>query len=236
MRNYINKMIYFDKYSFPSMIGLSVNMKSRIKSGVLFTVLLLIVMCISGCHSKRTTTPAGDYYYLNRNKSLAMIGRVSIVELGNDSSYPQVSRDFTETLYQALQKEQIFGLTIVRRQDAAWRSLQLDLDTTYGLEQIMAMRETLKCDGVLIGRITEFRPYPHMAVGLRLKLMDLTDGQLLWALEQVWDSADKKTQKRMKDYFKSQRSSDSASMYQDLMSVSSIEFMKFVCYEVAGTL
>ena len=127
-------------------------------------------------------------------------------------------------------------MTIVRQHDPSWRSLQLDLASTYGLDQILAIRETLKCDGVLIGTITEFRPYPHMVVGLRLKLLDLRDGQLLWALEQVWDSADKTTENRIKSYFKSEKRSGFAPLHERLASVSSLEFIKFVSYEVAETL
>ena len=200
------------------------------------TELLLLVVFLSGCDVHRASGPAADYYYLNPYKSLATIGRVVIVELDNNSSYPQVSSDATDSLFQALQKKQIFGLTIVRQHDPSWRSLQLDLASTYGLDQILAIRETLKCDGVLIGTITEFRPYPHMVVGLRLKLLDLRDGQLLWALEQVWDSADKTTENRIKSYFKSEKRSGFAPLHERLASVSSLEFIKFVSYEVAETL
>ncbi len=156
--------------------------------------------------------------------------------MNNDSSYPQISTDITEALFQALQKKQVFGLTVVGQQDASWRSLQLDFESTYTLDQIMAIRETLKCDGILVGTITEFRPYPHMAVGLRLKLLDLRDGQLLWALEQVWDSADKTTEFRIKSYFKAQKGSNFVSLREQLAAVSSLEFIKFVSYEVAETL
>jgi len=100
----------------------------------------------------------------------------------------------------------------------------------------MAIRETLKCDGVLVGTVTEFRPYPHMAVGLRLKLLDMRDGQLLWALEQVWDSADKTTRNRMKAYFKAEKGSGFEPLKEQLAAVSPIEFIKFVSYEVGATL
>ena len=200
------------------------------------TELLLLAVFLSGCGVPRASGPAADYYYLNPYKSLGTIGRVVIVELDNDSSYPQVSSDVTDSLFQALQKKQVFGLRIVRQHDPSWRSLQLDPASTYGLDQILAIRETLKCDGVLIGTITEFRPYPHMVVGLRLKLLDLRDGQLLWALEQVWDSADKRTENRIRSYFKSEKRSGFAPLHERLASVSSLEFIKFVSYEVAETL
>ncbi len=198
--------------------------------------LLLLAFVLSGCHSHDTLAPVADFYYLNPNKRLTTIGRVAIVELENDSSYPQISADATGSLFRALQKRQVFGLTIIRRDDPSWRSLQLDGDSTYSLGQISAIRETLKCDGVLLGTVTEFRPYPHMAMGLRLKLLDMRDGQLLWALEQVWDSADKAIEKRTKSYFKAEKGSGFAPLHEELTTVSPLEFLKFVSYEVAATL
>ena len=198
-------------------------------------ILLLLVVLLSGCQTHSASAPLSDYYYLNPNNKLSTIGRVAIVELDNDSSYPQISTDVTQALYQALQKRQVFGLTIVRQNNPSWRSLQLDRDSTYNLEKLVAIREALRCDGVLLGTVTEYRPYPHMAVGLRLKLLDLRDGQLVWALEQVWDSADKTTEKRIKSYFKSEKRSGFAPLHEKLAAVSPLEFIKFVNYEVAGT-
>lgn len=201
------------------------------------TILFSSAVLLSGCITYYSgSAPAADYYYINPNKSLSTIGRVAIIELDNNSSYPAISNDVIEKLYQALQKKQIFGLTVVRQSDSLWRSLQLDLNSQYTLDQISAIRETLKCDAVLLGTITEFRPYPHMIIGLRLKLLDLRDGQLLWALEQVWDSADKTTEYRIKDYFRSHKRSGYAPLKEQLASVSSLEFIKFVSYEIAETL
>lgn len=200
-------------------------------------ILLLLITLLVGCDNYyRASIPTANYYYLNPNKSLNNIGRVAIVEMDNDSSNPKVTTDVTENLYQALQKRQLFGLTVIRQNSPSWRSLQLDLDSKYTLEQVSSIRKTLKCDGVLLGTITDFKPYPRMTIGLRLKLLDLRDGQLLWALEQVWDSADKTTESRIKDYFKSQKRSGYAPLHEELATVSSIEFIKFVSYEVAETI
>jgi len=206
---------------------------SRKSWGMIF---LLLAVLLSGCRTHSEYAPASGYYYLNPNKKLTDVGRVAIIELDNNSSYPQISNDITGSLYQELLKKQIFGLTVVRQNDPSWRSLQLQRDSTYTLEQIMAIREALKCDGILIGTVTEFRPYPHMTAGLRLKLLDLRDGQLLWALEQVWDCSDKTTEKRIKSYFKSEKRSDFAPLDEEMAVVSPLEFIKFVNYEVAGTL
>jgi len=180
--------------------------------------------------------PPADYYYLNPAKDLSAIGRVAVIELDNDSSYPQISAQVTEALFQALQKKQIFGLSVVQQNDPAWRSLQLDLNSAYTLEQLSATRKTLKCNAILTGTVTRYQPYPHMTIGLQLKLVDLTDGQLLWALEQVWDTADKTTERRIKNYFQRQMRSGFAPLREQLVVVSSLKFIKFVVYEAAETL
>ncbi len=201
------------------------------------TVLLLfLTVLFSGCGLYESHTPPAGYYYLNPNKDLGAVGRTALIELSNDSPFPQISSQTTEALYQSLQKKQIFGLAIVRRNDSAWRGFQLDLNTTYTLEQLSVMRQTLNCDAVLVGAVTEFKPYPHMAIGLRLKLVDLTDGELLWALEQIWDATDKTTEDRIMDYYSDYNLMGFATLRERLGTVSSLKFVKFVAYETAETL
>ncbi|MHC4424094.1 MAG: hypothetical protein ACYSWR_05435 [Planctomycetota bacterium] len=94
----------------------------------------------------------------------------------------------------------------------------------------------MNSEAVLTGTITEYQPYPHMTIGLRLKLVDLTDGQLVWALEQIWDSTDKATEYRIRDYFHSQMRSGFAPLHEELIAVSSLKFISFATYEVAETI
>ncbi|MHC4460073.1 MAG: hypothetical protein ACYS6W_14075 [Planctomycetota bacterium] len=200
------------------------------------TLSFLLSLLLSGCGIYSASGPVTEYYYLNPDKDLSAIGRVAIVELNNNSSYPQISADVTEMLFESLQKKQIFGLTVIRQNAPAWRSLQMDLNSTYTLAQVSAIRKTLKCNAVLTGTITEYRPYPHMAIGLRLKLIDLTDGQLLWALEDIWDTADKTTEHRIKNYFQREMREGFYPLREKLVVISSLRFIKFVVYEVSETI
>jgi len=200
------------------------------------TLFLLLPVVLSGCGPYADHESAANYYYLNPDKNLSSIGRTALVELTNNSNFPQISTDVTEALYQGLQKKQVFGVTVIRQSDPARQSLQLDTNTAYTLEQLSEIRRTLNCDAILIGNVTEFNPYPHMTIGLRLKLIDLTDGQLLWALEQIWDTADKTTEDRIKTYYNRHLLPGSATLREKLGTVSSLQFIKFVAYETAETL
>jgi len=75
-----------------------------------------------------------------------------------------------------------------------------------------------------------------MTIGLRLKLVDLRDGQLIWAIEHIWDPTDKTTERRIKNYFQLQLRAGYAPLNEQLATVSSLSFIKFVTYEVAGTI
>lgn len=197
-------------------------------------IILLLPILLTGCKSHGPKEPCA-MYYLNPAKDLRTIGKTTLVDLANDSAYPQISFDMTEALFQALQKKQCFGLTIVGMDDPVWRSLLLGLNTNYTYEQLSVIRRTLKSNAVLVGTVTGYKPYPNMFIGLRLKLIDLSDGQLIWALEQVWDSTDKKTEDRIKDFYGHCILFDE-SLEEKLGTISSLKFIKFVAYETSDAL
>ena len=199
-------------------------------------LLSMLPIFLSGCGLSKTHKPAANYYYLNPDKNLNTVGRTALIEIVNNSAFPQIGDDVTEALYQGLQKKQVFGLTVVRRTNPAWRNLQLDINDVYTLAQLSLMRMTLNCDAVLIGTITGFKPFPNLTIGLRLKLIDLKDGQLLWALEQIWDSTDKTTADRIEKYYSRHLLPGRETLHEQLGTVSSLKFLKFVAYETAETL
>ena len=71
---------------------------------------VLAVIFLSGCESYVALTPKANYSFVNPNMDITTIGRIAVVELKNDSTYPQASSDITGALFQALQKKQVFGL------------------------------------------------------------------------------------------------------------------------------
>lgn len=212
-------------------------------------VLLILSVVLAGCAVSDRSNSTADYYYLNPQKNPAHLGRVAIVELKNKSTYPRACLDVTEELFRALQKKQLFSLSIVHRTDPAWKSLQenwfpgaprqagaFDEPLAKSPQEFSGLIKKLKCNAVLVGTLTQYRPYPHLVLGLRLKLIDLRDGRLVWALEQVWDADDKTTERRIKEYYAETIHSGIGSLDKQLITVSSLEFIKFAAYEVANTL
>lgn len=171
------------------------------------------------------------------SRPLVGINRVVFMELGERNSLPGIAKDMTVALSHAVRMRGLFGLEVIDRQDPIYEAFSLDGRGAVTLEQIRKMRQTFKCDGILLGSISDFRPHPRMQLGLSLRMLDLKRGRLVWAIDHVWDTTDKAVEERTKHFFSDQmRSAGYEPMGWQLAMVSPKVFEKFIAYEVAETL
>ena len=206
--------------------------RAALMAKVSLLFMLPVIITSVGCSRYRTYSSHNQYY----NPNLQTINTVCLIELRNETSYPQISADVTESLYQSLQKKQAFILSHLRQNDSAWKNIPIVPGSPYTLEQLAATHKMLGVDAVLTGNVTAYRPYPHTMLGLKLKLIDLRDGRTLWAIEQVWDTDDKATEERIKKYFDRQMRSGFSPLGEQLAVLSPINFVKFVTYDVVESL
>jgi hypothetical protein len=204
------------------------NFELRVGKLIVFVSLcfiLSIAFSCAGCGSQGPTQHA-------ISKNLSSIKSVCLLELDNKTIYPKISEDVTDSLYQSLQKKQRFNLSQLRQTDDMWKTVEVKSDSLYTLEQLMAAHKLLGSDALLMGTVTSYSPYPRMSIGLRLKLVDLRTGQTVWAIEQLWDTTDKSTEERLKKYFDQQLRSSYSPIGEQLANLSTINFVKFVTYEI----
>lgn len=196
-----------------------------------------MLLALSGCSMLRgRQAQETGHFYLNPYADLSSVGKVVIFELDNRTSYPLLSGTITDDLSQALQKKHIFTLSTLHRTDPKWRNLDLNGSNSYSLEELASIRKQLKADAVLFGSLMRYDPFPHMLMSLHLKLVDLRSGKLLWAMEQVWDTSDKRLELRMKQYYEDQLRTGYEPMDWQLLITSPRNFNRFVVYEVSITL
>jgi hypothetical protein len=204
----------------------------KLKTFASLLFILTLAITLAGCMNHGTSSSSSH----NVSKNLSAVKSVCLVELQNKTAYPNISADTTESLYQALQKKQRFTLVLLKQTDPAWKTLEVRPDSPYTLEQLLGAHKLVGTDALLIGTVTSYSPYPRMAMGLQLKLVDLRTGQAVWTIEQIWDTADKTTQERIKKYFDKQLRSDFSTIGEQLANLSPINFVKFITYEVIETM
>lgn len=207
----------------------------------IYLIAMTLLLAFSGCEIYEPYETQLNYY-LTSEKDVRSFGRVALIELDNETAVPEVSINLSEALYQEMLKKQLFGVMYIPEDEPAWRSMQLKRNASYTFEQLLEIRKTFGCDAVVVGSVTSYKSYPHMAVGMELRMVDLTNGQLLWALEQIWDTTDKPTGQRMRKYYGDWViGTDKLSVIgpespnAQLGFVSSLKFLKFVAYEAAET-
>src|ERR1051326_4264848 len=55
---------------------------------------------------------------------------------------------------------------------------------------LSTIKQETGCDAVLFSRLTRDHAYPPVAVGWNLKVVDAGDGQVWWAIDELFDLAD----------------------------------------------
>lgn len=205
----------------------------KIKTGL---YLLFIGLIGSGCRIIRPVESPSGHYYLNTSAHFSQIGKVVLLELDNRSTHQEQTLAFSQALADGLGKKHLFSVRLIGREDPAWQMLDLDSVPKHTNQQLAAIREALGTDALIFGSINRYSSYPFFLIGVHLKMVDLQEGTILWALEEVWDSTDKATEQRMIQFFENQMRSGYQPMSWQVLETSPRHFNKFVAYEITRTL
>jgi hypothetical protein len=194
----------------------------------------MLLILVPGCV---TTEQVGSNssFYVDKDSISNNIAQTALVELVNETKYPGISPKITRQLYKELQKQQLFSITVIDKENPEWRRLQLEDKPSYTIRELSRIYKSLNYDALIFGKITEYKPYPHLMLGIKLKMVDLKNAKLLWGFEQIWDSEDKSTEYRIREYLKDRIAGQSRGLQDELVTVSSQKFLKFTAYETANT-
>lgn len=199
---------------------------------IIIIAVLMVIVFLSGCDSMSALK--GDYCYIDKPK-LYSIKSVSFVDLYNESEYHGIEADVTDELYHAFLKKQVFTISRLKQDASTWKSISYQPGAKFTLEELYQLKQSLGSNAVLVGSVIDFKPYPHLSLAMRLEMIDLNDGQAIWAAEQIWDSADKNLEIRVKKYIDRQMRTDRTADRDKLTFVSTKDFIRFVCFELAET-
>lgn len=201
-----------------------------------FALCLTLLVTFSGCRIIETAEPPQGHFYLNPYGDIAAVSRVVLLELENQSTQPELADQLTLALADGMGKRHLFAVRTITRNDELWTALNLDNITAYSYEDLDSIRQSVKADAIVFGTIKRYNSYPHMLMALHLKMVNVHNGELIWAIEEVWDSTDKNVELRMKRFFSDEMRTGYQPMNWEVLITSPRAFNKFVIYEVISTL
>jgi len=161
---------------------------------------------------------------------------VLILPLANETPDAAAAQGLTTALYQALQARRGLRVTLAPPTAPGDETGGLDPRRALTLKDLARIRTASGCDALVVGSVTHCHPYPRMQLGLYLRMLDLRDGRVVWAVDHIWDATDKATERRIEQYFREQRGSGYEPVQWHLATMSPAAFQQFVACETAATL
>jgi hypothetical protein len=95
--------------------------------------------------------------------------------------------------------------------------------------------ERAGCDGVMFGRISNFRAYPPIVIGWRLRLVSNEAGQI-WAADEIFDAADQGVSNSARRYNRGRPRNNPVLEDSRSILLSPSEFGQYTLANVLGTL
>lgn len=197
---------------------------------------LLAGACLIGCTDRGDPAGKVNFYHAG-DRDIRSITRVVFVELHDKPGYPEVTERMTQVLAETMLQQGMFRVDVVPASHPDLRYLDmLGKREAYSIEELAEIRKRLRCDAVLFGQVTSYKPYPSTQIGLFLRLIDLRDGKLAWAVDDVWDSTQRETVRRIKTFYFDRMANDYEPANHEMGIMSTAGFQKFVAREIILTM
>lgn len=176
---------------------------SRPTHGYRLAGLLLAAVLLGGCQTSSWSwqdltrpvmashTPANVYLAGGLPSDLRRVVLLPLTLPANSSEAEDTRAAMEQALQQEILKANRFELIIVTpAQLRLWTGrAQWSAEDKLPRDFFAQVREQAGCDAVLFARVTRFRAYPPLTVGLSLKLVHgEAPNRILWAVDEVFDA------------------------------------------------
>ncbi len=199
-------------------------------------IFLFCLLAFSGCSVKQPVIEETGFFYINPEADITSIKKLVILEFDNKTYYNTIENMLTKQVYTTLVKKHLFEISYLDSGDILWPQVHGICNKHLDKQQLDRYCEILQADAVLTGEITEYKPFPSPLIGLKAKMIDLRTGQLVWSLEQVWDSVDIGVENRIKRYYDTTVKTGYEPMGWEYVRTSPSAYRQFVSFEIASTL
>ncbi len=171
--------------------------KCRAPEGrLLLLALTLAAGLVGGCATRiGGTAVKASNVYTGGDTLPTELRRVAVLPLtvtGSPAHRDQVREGLEPILLTELAKTERFELVPVQPERLRQWFGRTDWHTTdtFPTNFFSTLRQETDCDAVLFSQLTQYRPYPPLAMGWRIQLLDVRTMRVSWAVDEVFDASD----------------------------------------------
>ena len=205
------------------------------------------VLLCAGCaeQNQLRRSLAQPYHPANLHQSATTLPlslrRVAVLPLTAEEKDAQSQTGCTtlEPIFIAeLRKRALFEVVPVSREQlrawtgkTGWRQ-----EDTLPEELLTKVQKHTGCDGILFDHLSVYRPYPPLAVGWRLTLIDCAEQVTHWTVDEVFDAGSPAVIKAAQTYFRGQMNQPSVELDSTAVLTSPRRFGQYSAAAALGTL
>jgi hypothetical protein len=196
---------------------------------------MLLFLCACGVVSEHPT-PRAVNFYMAEEAAIRAVRRVLVVPFDQEEMVRADERTVRAECLAELRKLQAFDVLALPEGNEEDEELRAAL--THGRLSVSAMVDLarrFRADAILTGTILQYRPYVPPVFGLRLQLLSVHTGGVVWAAEGVYDAGDAATRLDLKHYCARVAAPETSLHGWEMATLSHRRFIRFVTFRLLET-
>lgn len=185
-----------------------------------------------------------ENYYMAPDLRPGEVRRIFLLPPRDHTDY-NGPMEFLPNVYNHLETQlRITGnFDIVRLYDALtpdqkfiFDSIDIDRQGSYDADKLYELGRDLNIQGILFTTITRYKPHEPFLFGIKINLIHLRKGSIVWAVDEVFDGSLDEVKNLVKSqYYNKHDVSRNPSLKWNYILQSMDEFIRFSCAEIVKT-
>jgi TolB-like protein len=196
----------------------------------------LLLLCALGCTTHQPPEKRPVNAYLADPRDLASVRRVMVLPFAEESGVTAETDRLRDAYLAELQKLRRFE--IVPLPASAQECALLNHSARVGelsTEAVVHLCDRYYLDGVLIGSVTAWRAYMPQQLGMRTELVSVHSGAIVWAVDALYDAADRSTISDLRHYYEHMEADDNSLHGWEINLIAPSWFARYVAHRFVGT-
>jgi hypothetical protein len=170
---------------------------------------ILLALLLSSCalescflfQKEETGASAPVSSYLGDSQDLRLCRRVLVLPIQTTNMTASIRKDLEGALLSELSSQGRFQ--VLRMEPASREGKEIYPTERRGKidpDLVVDLGRRYQADALLLTRVTQWFPYKPPRLGLRIQLVSVHSGKVIWAIDQTWDAGTERTRLDLIDY------------------------------------
>ncbi|GAB4146105.1 MAG: hypothetical protein Fur0037_14130 [Planctomycetota bacterium] len=199
-------------------------------------LLVLSLVAAGACNWERPPEKKPINCYLADSRDLMNVRRIMVLPFGEEPGLGSDRERIRSAFITELQKLRRFEIVPLPESASEVEGLNATVrEGRVSTEAVVALADRYHLDGVLTGIVTDWRPYMPQHLGLRTQLYSVHSGTAVWAVDALYDAADRSTISDIAHYHETFEADDGSLHGRDMTLIAPTRFAAYVAHRVVGT-